>query len=108
MKVIKLRDSDLKDYPELLQRCNAVDGNQAYPQYVYLSDRDLKTLVINIVKSAKKEAPHLQGRPLQAALSYHKLNLEPNSSFRMALKPGFALVDDEAISKDIADRLKRT
>lgn len=108
MKVIKLRDSDLKDYPELLQRCNAVDGTQAYPQYVYLSDKDLKTLIVNIVKEAKKEAPYLKGPRLQAALGYHKLNLEPNSSFRMAIKPGFALVDDEAISKDIADRLKRT
>ena len=108
MKVIKVRASDLKDYPELLERCGAVNGPQAYPQYVFLSDKDLKTLVVNILKTVKKESPFLQGLRLQAALEYHKLNLEPNSSFRMAIRPGFALVDDEAISKDIADRLKRT
>lgn len=102
MKVVKLRASDLKDYPELLSRCGAVDmdGKTAYPQHVYISRQDLAKLIINIIKTADKEAPYLKGAARQQALSYHRLNLEPNSSLKDVIKPGYAIVDEERIEAE--------
>jgi hypothetical protein len=98
---VKLQASDLKDYPELLQKCKAIshNGKNAYPQHVYISEEDGRTLVVNIIKGARKEAPSLKGKALQAAIGYHRLNLEPNGSLNKAIKKGYALVDDERIEE---------
>lgn len=101
MRTVKLQASDLKDYPELLQKCEAIscNGKTAYPQHVYISEEDGRTLVVNIIKGARKEAPSLKGKALQAAIGFHRLNLEPNGLLKKAIKKGYALVDDERIEE---------
>lgn len=101
VKLVKLTKSSLSDYPELLSHCGAIYGDKAFPEHVFLSDVDLKELVKNILKKAKQEAPTLSGPKLSAAMGYHRLNLEPNKTLKHVIKPGYAIIDDLTLERDI-------
>jgi hypothetical protein len=103
MKAVKLTKRMLKMHPaDLLVKIGAVDKDkkQAYPGDVYFSREDYQELKKNLKESAKKES---EFRPSTKRLAYivsvELLNYGPNESLGDAIRPGWALVDEEAIEK---------
>jgi hypothetical protein len=104
MKQIKLKKTDLNKTPaELLIKLGAVNATKtaAYPNHVYLSKEDYKTLVKNYTKALKKEAPYLNAKKLASSVGYEFLNLGPSQLLEAAIRPGYAIVDDEGIATEI-------
>jgi hypothetical protein len=48
----------------------------------------------------KKEYPYINSRKLNTAVGMELLNLGPNEGLKDAIRPGYALVDEEAIEKE--------
>lgn len=89
MKVIKFRQSLLnKSCDDIMRFANAVDElkKQAYPEFVYMSKTDYKTLRKNLTKKYGKLFTEM-----------HLLNLGPNQSLENAVKDGYLIVDEESI-----------
>jgi len=105
MKSIKLNKSLLKKHPaDILVELGAVDKEkkQGYPGHLYFSAQDYKELRNNVTKLAKKERPYAPSKSIQATVGWVLLDYGPNESLGDAIKPGYALIDEEAIknSKD--------
>jgi hypothetical protein len=103
MKSVKLTKKMLTLSPgELLIKLRAVNKElkQAYPQHVYFSKEDYKNLRANTRKLLKKEYPYINSRKLNTAVGMELLNLGPNEGLKDAIRPGYALVDEEAIEKE--------
>ena len=100
MKTVKITKKMLKMHPQdLLVELGAVnlEKKQAYPQHVYFSGVDYKQLRQNLNKSARKQYPWLLKKGLDRAVGMELLNYGPNESLAEAIKPGWALVDEEGI-----------
>jgi hypothetical protein len=103
MKAVKLTQKMLKMHPmDLLVKLGAVDANkkQVYPQHVYLSKEDSKTLKNNLKKSAKESAPNSPTRLLNYLVGCDWLNYGPNEGLAEVIRSGYALVDHEGIEKE--------
>lgn len=105
MKTIKLTKKMLKMHPaDLLVKLGAVDKEQknAFPSHVYFSKEDYKELRTNLKFLAKKLAPNSPKRFLNYSVNVDLLNYGPNQGLEEAIRPGYALIDEEAIEKDKA------
>jgi hypothetical protein len=100
MKVIKLTKKDLLSPSNLLLKADAVIGNQAYPQHVYVSKKDKEKMKKNLVALAKKQFKGAKKNRIDMAVGMEMLNLGPNSSLEDVIKDGYALVDVNSIKKD--------
>lgn len=97
MKVVKLKKTDLKKLPEeLLRKFGLVnDKNKtANPSALYFSEADAKVLKQNLKNRYKKEMSHASSKHIEYSAGVHWLNLGPNESLKEALKPGYAIVDE--------------
>jgi hypothetical protein len=95
MRLVKIRKSWLNDASLLLKKVGALQGNQAFPSDVYISEEDYKTLEYATTQFGKKMG--FRGDRLKSAVGFELLNLGPNTLLAKALKPGYVLVDDDAI-----------
>ena len=105
MKTIKLTKKMLKMHPaDLLIKLGAVDKEEknVFPSHVYFSKEDYKELRTNLKFLAKKSAPNTSERLLNYSVNVDSLNYGPNQSLEKAIRPGYALIDEEAIEKDRA------
>ena len=103
MKTVKVTKNMLKMHPaDLLVKLGAVDKEKkfSYPGYVFFSKEDYKELRENLRNRAKKEFPHANKRGLDSVVGMELLNYGPNESLAEAIKPGYALVDEEGIEKE--------
>ncbi len=100
IKVIKLTKKDLLTPSNLLLKTNAVIGNQAFPQHVYISKKDTKTMKKNLTNLAKKQFKKAKKNHISMSVGMEMLNLGPNSLLEDVIKDGYALVDVKAIGKD--------
>ena len=100
MKIIKLTKKDLLSPSNLLIKADAIVGNQAYPQHVYLSKKDNNTIKNNLTILAKKQFKTATKNQIQMSVGMEMLNLGPNSSLEDAIKDGYALVDIKAIKEN--------
>lgn len=83
----------------------SIDQKTGYPQHVYFSKEDYKTLRLNLKKYAKKVAPHAPERLLNSSVGTDLLNYGPNTTLSNAIKPGYALVDYEAIDREMMESI---
>ena len=98
MKVVKLRQSDLKKPVEdLLRKLGAVKGKLAFPNCVYMNTNDYKVLTRNMVLHVKKAYPNLRKNKVDYTVGMIMLNLGPNTSLGDAIKPGYVLIDEEGL-----------
>jgi hypothetical protein len=65
---------------------------QAHPERAYFSKEDIKTLHSNIRKLAKKDFPGASKKRLDNVVAMEDLNLGPNRSLDVAIRPGYAIV----------------
>ena len=103
MEAVRITKKMLKLHPcDLLVKLNAVskDGRFGLPTHVYFSKEDYKELKNNLKKSAKKSAPSSPERLVSYSVGVDLLNYGPNENLGDVLKPGWALVDREAIEKE--------
>ena len=105
MKIHKLKAKHYKDLSSLLIDVGAVDTktNSAFPSHVYSSKEDIKRMTREITKAFKKEYPYLRSEKIRVSVAMHMLNLSPNESLAQAVKPGFVLVDDNAIALELKE-----
>lgn len=97
MKELKVTTKDLKDTRKLLQKAGAINGNIAYPEHVYISKEDAKIVKKNLTNLVKKEYPNLMKSKVTMTVGMEWLNLGPNQSLENAVRPGYILVDEDAI-----------
>lgn len=101
MIAVKLTRKMKSMYPdELLVALGAANlkTKTAYPQHVYLSAVDYKNLRKCMYRNERKLAGEsLRPKHVRYAVEMYLLNLGPNEMLRLAIKPGFVLVDDDAI-----------
>jgi hypothetical protein len=86
---------------DLLIKLGAVNLEKkvAYPQYVYFSKEDYTSLRKNLKQLAKKSF-NGTNRAINYSVGVDLLNYGPNESLKDAIRPGYALVDEEAIEKE--------
>ena len=110
MKIVKLTKKMLnKDLEDLLTELGAVNSNKrvAFPNHVYISKKDNTTLVKNLIKKLKKEMSWASKHRIQLALGFELLNLGPNQTLENVIKPGYILVDDDAIYNEMKENGKK-
>lgn len=101
MKAIKLNKRLLNKHPaDILIEFGAVDLNQGFPEHVYFSKEDYQTLKKNLIKKAKKELKGYSNHYIKYAVGVELLQFGPNESLASAIKPGFALIDMDAIENE--------
>lgn len=104
MKTVKLNKNMLALHPaKLLEKLGAinVEQNRVYPNHIYLSKEDYKTLSTNLTKKAQKTLKGYSKKYIDRSVSMELLNYGPNESLGDAIKKGFALIDLEGIEKEI-------
>lgn len=102
MKTVKITKKMLKMHPaDLLVNLGAVDKEKriAYPQHVYISKEDYKELRKNLKNLAKKSCPGATDHVLTYSIGVDLLNYGPNETLAEAIRPGYALVDEETIER---------
>lgn len=103
MKTVKITNKMLKMHPaDLLIKLGAVDKEKkfAYPNYVYFSKEDLKELRVNLKTLAKKNCPGTSDKLINYSVGMDWLNYSPNETLAEAIRPGYALVDEEKFKKE--------
>lgn len=103
MKTVKVTKNMLKMHPaDLLVKLGAVDKEKkfAFPGCVYFSKEDYKELRKNLKNRALVEFPHASTRGIASVVGMELLNYGPNETLAEALRPGYALVDEEGIEKE--------
>lgn len=96
MKVVKIKKSDLNlTLEDLLTKLKLVQGEQAFPERLYMSKEDEKVLRKNIIKKFKKEYPGLNNRALMSSVGMYFLNLGPSTLLSNAIKPGYVVISEE-------------
>lgn len=93
----------LKHHPcDLLVALGAVDKDNTitFPSHVYFSKEDYRELKQNVRKQARKEFPYATKIGLDSVVGMELLNYGPNESLAHAIRPGYALVDEEGIEKE--------
>lgn len=99
MKQIKITPKLLNMHLEdILIHAGAVYEQQAFPEHVYLSDKDFKSLKGRLRRKFRKLT---NMDSIDYYLGVYILNLGPNTSLGKVIKPGTMLVDDYAIAKHI-------
>jgi hypothetical protein len=102
MKIVKLTKKMLAlDPVDLLKKLGACDSHTAFPNHVYFSKADYKTLKSNVRKLAKKQFMGYSKKYIDNVVGFEMLNYGPNSSLEDAIKPGHALIDEVGIGKEI-------
>jgi hypothetical protein len=102
MKTIKLNKKMLSlELEELLEKLGAVkkEIHKAFPEHVYLSKDDYKTLQRNVEKRLKKDYSDYSKKHIKASTQYRLLEFGPNESLGNVLKKGYAVVDLDSIEK---------
>lgn len=100
MKAIKITKGLLKKTPvELMVEIGAVDmsTNRVFPDCVYLSKEDFKTLMSNFSKHVDKTYKSYSKHHRKGIVSFENLSYGPNEALKDVVKKGFILVDDAAI-----------
>ena len=103
MKIVKLTKNMLKMHPaDLLIKLGLVDKEKkfAYPQHVYFSKEDYKELSKNLKNLAKKSCPNSSDRVINYSIGADLLNYGPNETLANAIRPGYALVDEEGFERE--------
>jgi hypothetical protein len=107
MKTIKLTKRLLRMHPlDLLVKLGAVDTEKkcSYPQHVYFSREDHRELKKNLKQYAKKKMPNGNERLISYAVDTDLLCYGPSELLSDAIRPGFALVNEDAIKLEIVTR----
>lgn len=86
------------DPMDLLVKLGASNATSTFPQHVYFSKVDYKTLENNVRKLAKKQFPYYTKKYIDSVVGFEMLNYGPNSGLEDAIKPGFAVIDVGAIA----------
>jgi len=93
VKVIKLTNKQRNmEVTDLLKSVGLVDGSQAYPSQLYVSKNDAKRLYKKIEAMGRKQGYTKKG--LKNAVGMHWLNYGPNTSLELAIKDGYAIIED--------------
>src|SRR5271166_5344616 len=99
MKTVKLTKKMLSMEPmNLLVKLGASNKTTTFPQHVYLSKKDYATIENNVRRLAKKQYPDYAKNYIDNVVGFEMLNYGPSSLLETALKPGFAVVDVDAIA----------
>lgn len=103
MKLVKFKKSLLKkNWDEILENFGAVDRKamKAFPSEVYMSKEDIKEVRKNYMGKLLKQYKGYTKKYLESAEAMEFLNLGANGTLEDAIKPGYALVDVEAIEAE--------
>jgi len=103
MITVKLTKKMLNLHPlDLLIELGAISNGKkrVYPGNVYFSKEDSKKLKVNLKKLAKRTAPHSNKRLINYAVKLDWLNYGPNNGLSRVIKPGWAIIDVDAIKRD--------
>ena len=103
MKTVKLTQKMLKMHPaDLIIKLGAVNNARTavFPQHVYFSKEDYKTLKKNLIDYAKKKNPLSPPRLTSYSVNMDMLNYGPSQKLKEAIRPGYALVDFDAIESE--------
>jgi hypothetical protein len=91
MKAIKIKNAEYADMTKLLNRAGLVQGNQAYPQNIFVSKKTYKKITQAISKQYRKEYPGIYAKKLQVSVGMYLLNLGP-VVVDTGIELGYALV----------------
>lgn len=97
MKQVKITKKMLKLHPaDLLVELGMVDleKKRAYPERLYFSKEDYRTLRDNLKKYAKKKLNGTPERVINYSVGMDLLNYGPNESLGDMIRPGWALIED--------------
>src|SRR5271156_6839651 len=99
MRTVKLTKKMLSlDPMDLLVKLGAANKTSTFPQHVYVSKKDYTAIESAVRKMAKKQFPGYSKKHIDNVVGFEMLNYGPNSLLENALKPGFAVVDVDAIA----------
>jgi hypothetical protein len=98
MKMVKIKKSLLKKpMPDILRELGVVIDNQSYPSLVFMSEQDISIIKKSCRKEAKKQYPYAEKRRIDMVAGMEFLNYGPNSTLEKAIKPGYAIIDDQEL-----------
>lgn len=109
MKQVKIKDSDLnKGLESLLTKLGAVnkEKRRAYPSHVYMSLEDYAKVKKFYKKAFKKEYPGLNSKAIEASIGMELLNLGPSTILGKSIRPGYVLVNEDAIAAEEKEALE--
>jgi hypothetical protein len=104
MRLFRLREGHFKDLEKLLRAVGAVSGRQSYPQHVYMSHADYAKLRERLTAKYLRAYSYATPTSASSAVSYDLLNYGPNMTLGDVISPGWALVDDEGIRRELTWR----
>lgn len=85
---------------EFLNKMGAKDGNTSYPGHVYLSTEDAAQLRRANRRMFRAKYPYASKLKIDSMIGTFWLMYGPNQSISKAVRPGYALVEVEAIEAD--------
>lgn len=103
MKVIKITKRMLKDLDYLLQKVGATYKRNAFPETVFISKQDYKILKRNLRSNLRREIPYAAKGAIDYAVGAVLLNLGPNQLLEEVIKPGYLVIDTDAIRNRLKD-----
>lgn len=104
MKAVKIKKTDLnKGSYDLLVKLGAFDDEigAAFPSNVYMAKEDYDYLRKATQKLFKKQYSYMPNRGIAAATEWDLLGYGPNQSLQAAIRPGYVLIDWDAIHAEI-------
>lgn len=77
IKTIKLRKSEYRDMPALLNRAGLVKDNQAYPSNLFVSKKTYMAIKAAMTAQLRKQYPKASRKMLKMNVGLELLNLGP-------------------------------
>lgn len=100
MEIFKYKKEWYIDLAQLLKDVGATSGNIGLPEHVYWSAEDEKKTKKAIRAAFLKRYGYMTKRSLDNGVGMEVLNYGPNSSLKNVIKPGYIVVDINAISRE--------
>lgn len=86
----------------LLKKVGASFDYHAFPECVYMNEKDYKQLYKNLKAQFKKDKPYLYTRHIDFAVSMTMMNLGP-VSLKRGVEQGYVLVDESVLKAKIEE-----
>jgi hypothetical protein len=102
MKAYKLTKQMMMDPQALLAKVGACFDYKAFPELVYMNDKDYKQLTKNLRAQYKKDKPYLGARQIDFGVAMTLMNLGP-VSMKHGVEPGYVLVDEASLKLKIEE-----
>ena len=102
VKAYRLTKQMMLDPETLLKKVGASFDYHAFPECVYMNDKDYKQLAKNLRVQYKKDKPYLRARHIAFGVNMTLMNLGP-VCMKHGVEPGYILVDEVSLKLKIEE-----